>query len=191
MSTPQKKSPGRPKGVPELDRKTVVRFDTPRKKRFLKALEKGKTISESAASVGVARNTIYKAMERDETFKALVEIAQEKAASALEKELQDRIFEGNKKIVYDEAGKVISTTVTKDNALLSKALEANMPEKYGKKPTNETKVQINVGDSAIAKLASKLNVDLEEITGTVIENEPDDGDYDISHEDYEDYMGED
>lgn len=191
MSTPTKKSPGRPKGVPELDRKTITRFDTPRKKRFLKSLEKGRTISESAASVGISRNTVYKAMERDDTFKALVEIAQEKAASALEKELQDRIFEGNKKVVYDENGEVITTTVTKDNALLSKALEANMPEKYGKKPTNETKVQINVGDSAIAKLASMLKIDLQDVEGTVVENGPDEEDLEISFDDYEDYMGED
>lgn len=156
-----KLSPGRPKGTPSLGTKGYNRFDLPRKKRFLKKLEASGSLTEAAAAVGVARNTIYKAMDKDEKFKARVEIARERATANLEVELNDRIYKGNEKLEYDADGKLVRKTVTKDNNLLSRALEANMPEKYGKK--NDTNVQVNVvGDSAINKLAAFLKVDLPE-----------------------------
>lgn len=169
---------GRPAGLPEVGRKERVTFDTKRKRRFLKKLEQCGVLSEAAASVGVSRNNIYKVMEKDKNFKERVEIAKEKSVAKLEQEFEDRVFNGNEKMEYDGKGNLVRRTVTKDNNLLTKALEANMPEKYGKKTGDGgNNTIVNIGDSAIDKLAAFLKVDLPEekevghTNGGHIENE--------------------
>lgn len=170
-----KEGAGRPAGVPEIGRKERVVFDTKRRRRFIKKLEQCGVLSEAAASVGVSRNNIYKAMERDPAFKERVEIARERSVANLEKEFEDRIYNGNEKMEYDGDGKLMRRTVTKDNNLLARALEANMPEKYGKKTdSNGGNTIINVGDSAIDKLAAFLKVDLPE---REVNNDAIEGDY--------------
>ena len=154
---------GRPVGVPEVGRKEIVKFDLKRRKRFIQKLSQCGILSEAAAFVGVSRNNIYKVMAKDANFKECVERAKEKSVARLEQEFEDRLYNGNEKIEYDADGKVLRKTVTKDNNLLTRALEANMPEKYGKKSTGpSTEVTINVGDSALDKLAAFLKADLPE-----------------------------
>lgn len=150
------------KSVPQLGRKSHTRFDNTRKRRFIAKLEKDGIISKAAASVGISRITVYKAMEKDETFKQRVEIAKERADARLEEEFQRRIYEGNEKVEYDGEGNVMRKTVTHDNALLTKALESHFPERYGKKTESNVNVKVSVEDSAISKLANFLNVELPE-----------------------------
>lgn len=167
-----KQSPGRPKGTPAISKKAPTKFTVERKRRFLTKLESCGILSEAAASVGVSRNTIYKVMERDEKFKQRVEIAKERSVAKLEQEMEDRIYNGNEKMEYDGDGNLVRRTVTKDNNLLGRALEANMPEKYGKKQEGNTQINV-VGDSAISKLADFLKVDLPEKDITPKEDEDD------------------
>lgn len=154
---------GRPAGVPNIGRKPHAKFDINRKRRFIKKMEACGIITEAAEYVGISRLTVYKAMEKDPRFKERVEIAKERSNARLEREMQSRIYEGNEKLEYDGEGNLTKKTVTKDNALLVKALEANMGEKYGKKTENTNiNVNVDVGESAIDKLASFLKVDLPE-----------------------------
>ena len=167
-----RQSPGRPVDQPALDYKAPTKFTVEKKRKFLKKLERCGILAEAAASVGVSRNTVYKNMERDEKFKERVEISRERSVARLEKEMEERIYEGNEKFEYDGSGQLVRRTVTKDNNLLTKALEANDPQKWGKKSESNTQVNV-IGDSAIAKLADFLKVDLPERDITPNRNEDD------------------
>lgn len=171
-------STGRPKGSRSLTQKPVVRFTTKVRKKFLEHLSKHGNFSDAAVHAGISRHTAYSAMTRDPKFKDRVEIAKERCVANLEKELTSRIYDGNVKSEYGADGALFRKTVTHDNNLLIKALEANAPEKYGKKSDVGDTTIINVGDSAISKLAAFLKIDLpsaeKSIEGTTEESEEDD-----------------
>lgn len=139
------------------------RMDLPTTNKFLKRLEKTGNMVDAASFVGVVRGTIYKKMERDVKFKQCVELARERALAGYERELDNRIYEGNSKEEYDGEGNLTRRTVTKDNTLLVKALEVSDRDKWGKPEANKGNTTIvNVGDSAVSKLAAFLKVDLPE-----------------------------
>lgn len=181
-------SPGRPPGAKNLSTKPHKRFDAEAKKKFLKVYERCGILTEAATAAGVSRHTVYKALNSDEVFKERFEITKDRCLAKLEKEFDDRIYSGNEKIEYDGEGQITKRTVTKDNNLLVKALEVHAPEKYGKKADTSTQnVQINIGDSAIDKLASFLKVDIHEERAKA---PPEDGDNMIEAE-WEETNGED
>lgn len=161
MSTKSGNKSGRPKGSKSLTSKPHVRFDINAKAKFLKRLERNGSVSDAASFVGISRDTVYKAAKSDPRFKERMEIAKERCVAKLEKELDDRLYSGNEKVEYDGEGNVTKRTVTKDNTLLTKALEANYPEKYGKRGEGGD-TTIVVGDSAISKLAAFLKVSMPE-----------------------------
>ena len=179
---------GRPKGVRDMKgtKRKNTRFDVKLKQKFLKHLEKHGNVSKAADYVGVSRPTVYLAARNDERFQERIDMAKDKAVANLEDEMEKRIYQGDETLVYnyDDQGeeKLVKKTVSKDNNLLMRALEANDPQKYSKK-THETKdVNVNVsGDSAINKLAEFLSVELpdnsekevseKEVEGNVVDNE--------------------
>lgn len=163
MSTDStKKKPGRKKGGQDLAvRKPRVAFDINVMNKLLKRLEKTGNLADASAFVGVSRDNVYKHMKKDERFRDRVELAKDRCLANYERELDNRIYEGNQKVEYDGDGKVMKKTVTHDNTLLLKALEANDPDKWGKKSSqSEGGTVVNIGDSAISKLATFLKVDL-------------------------------
>lgn len=155
---------GRPVGVKDVGKRNNTEFTTERKNKFLRHLSKHGNVSSAATAVGVSRATIYAAARRDERFKDRLEMAKDKAVSGLEDEMEKRIYQGDEKFEYyvDEDGveRLKKRTVSKDNNLLVRALEANDPDKYGKKTGDKSVVVNAVGDSAISKLAEFLKVDL-------------------------------
>jgi len=167
-----KGKPGRPAGGKNLTTKPYAKFDVNGKIKFLRRLEKTGQVADAASFVGVSRDTVYKAAQKDPRFKEKMDIARERCVAKLEKELDERLYKGNEKVEYDGGGNVLRKTVTKDNALLTKALESHYPEKYGKKSEQKSDTTIVIGDSAISKLAAFLKVDLpEKEVGGVIEDE--------------------
>lgn len=180
-------STGRPKGSRSLTQKPVVRFTTKVRKKFLEHLSKHGNFSDAAVHAGISRHTAYSAMTRDPKFKDRVEIAKERCVANLEKELTSRIYDGNVKSEYGADGALFRKTVTHDNNLLIRALEAHAPEKYGKKSegSGDTTI-INVGDSAISKLAAFLKVDLP-VSEKAIEGSVEDASDEIEDAEWEEY----
>ena len=173
-SLPAAKPKGRPKGIPELARKPRKKFTTEIKRRFLKELEKHGNIKAAAAVVGMSRVTIYAHIQKNEAFADRVEMAKDKALAKMEEEHLARTMGGAETVVYDGEGNIVTRTVKKDTKPIESRLRVLDPERYGKNGGGDTNININIGQSAKAKLAELLKIDLpqeKEVGGEVIDNE--------------------
>ncbi len=99
---------------------------------FIEALRVTGSISAACRQIKVPHQTIYKWIESDELFKALVEDAKLQAKGRLEQELMNRAVDGEWKPVVS-AGKLVTYELKKSDDLLKVALRAADPEKYSDK----------------------------------------------------------
>lgn len=166
MSEDDKNLPEKPKrkrmGAKQASEVRSYNHFTPTKRnKFLKTLERTGNKNSAAAHAGVSRATVYALMSRNESFRAKVEMAHDKHTASLEEEVMRRAVDGVDEDIYFK-GKVVGSKKNFSDALLQKVLEAADPERYGKRSNVNIEQNINVSDSAKAKLAAMLDVKLDD-----------------------------
>lgn len=118
--------------------KGVVKFDQKRKDEFLAQLQETGLKNHAARAVGINRNTVYHAMEKDEEFALQVADAMETYREGLIAEAFRRGVQGVEEPLYFQ-GKLSGDVVRKySDRLLERLLEAHVPG-FGKKVDVEHK----------------------------------------------------
>lgn len=165
--TPRKNmpGPGRPKNSKSLYQKAPTVFTPALKKKVVNNIAKGINAEAACAAADISRHTYYKHLRKDPKFAEAVSLAKDKYLAKIEEQFTDRIEKGSRTVVYDGFGNVITETYKQNDNLLVKSLEAEAPQKYGKK-TQSTNVNVNVdptGNSAVSKLAQQLGIDVDKV----------------------------
>ena len=139
---------------------------------FLRVLEKSGRVTKAAEVSGVARGVAYRWKRDNEIFSKLWDRALKYRSELLEDEAIRRAVQGVKKNVY-YMGAVCGTETVYSDALLSKLLEGNMPQKY--RQNHKVELEGNVG---VATLVLPATTSAEEWAaqnaGTIIDVEPED-----------------
>lgn len=128
---------------------------TPRARaRFLKVLRTGANVSEAARRIGMRRQSVYEAKERDPEFSAAWDDAVQTACDALVAEAWRRGVEGVDeliismgKVVQDKRGKPMKKRSYSDHLLIS-LLKAHRPE---------FRENINVTGTVTLELSSRMD----------------------------------
>lgn len=111
-----------------------MNLTTANKRKFIKAVSLGATVSLAAKTAGVSRQTPYVWQNVDSVFAANWESAKRQGIDAMEDELHRRAFLGVEEDVFFE-GKVVGQRLKHSDTLLMFALKAADPAKY--KPRKE------------------------------------------------------
>ncbi|WP_018949508.1 helix-turn-helix domain-containing protein [Thioalkalivibrio sp. ALMg11] len=137
---------------------------TPEKKqKVVELLSQTGNLSACAAEVGLSRDTIYRAMQRDEEFATRIAQARDKASYEVEREIRRRGLEGISRPVYYQ-GEIIGEQKEYSDKLLLAMAKANMPERYSDKQYQVIDHSIKVENSAKVKLANLLGIEEEGVT---------------------------
>ena len=141
------------------------------KDKLLEQLSRTGNLSASAASVGVTRFAVYKAIERDQDFGERIALAREKACNVLENEMYRRGVEGYDEPIFYQGEEVGSVRRYSDK-LLQLLARANMGDRYSEKQNVTIDTNVTVEHSAKGKLARLLGIDdIKTIEGTIVEDE--------------------
>ena len=160
-----KRKVGRPKGVPNIalpgknSKGGNVKFTNTKRKKFLEILEKTGNISTAAAWVGVHRDTVYKAISRDENFAQRVEISKGRSLAKMEEAAIMRGVDGIDEPIIAN-GEIIGYKKKYSDKMLEVLMKANDPDRYGGKQQTEINqnININTSDSAKTKLAELFGI---------------------------------
>lgn len=166
---PKKKEPtpygernpqGRPRGSKSiLPRKPTVKFHAKRQRDFLKNYLRTGSVDGSAQAVGVSRGTVYFTLKKDANFREAFERVKNELVGKLEETMITRILEGEKTIVKDGEGNVITETIKPANASLALKVTSKYSEMY--KDDDHTG-SITEASNAINKLATALGLTVDE-----------------------------
>lgn len=99
---------------------------------FLEELEKWGVVDHAVRAAGVASSLVYKARERDETFRAAWDEAEGKLLATAEVVARQRALVGTPRPVYFQ-GKKVDTVQELDNVHLRWLLSKLKPAVYGEK----------------------------------------------------------
>lgn len=108
--------------------KYPLKFDAERQEQFLRLMEDSGEVTACAAAVGVHRQTVYGAMQRDPAFKERVEIARMKLGQKALARAKHLAIDGVLETTYDKDGNVIKERRVYSTRLLLRLMERHFPE---------------------------------------------------------------
>ena len=133
-----------------VQNKKDTRTKGQKQKEFLTKLSDLVSVSATAKSIGIGRQTVYDWLNNDPKFKIKYEAVIEQASQKLEDEAVRRAFEGISKPVY-QGGKKVGTIKEYSDTLLIVLLKARLPEKY----KDRTEQKIDLGSDATVVIGGK------------------------------------
>ncbi|MGE0420734.1 MAG: hypothetical protein AB7O88_00640 [Reyranellaceae bacterium] len=122
----------KPPAAPKRRYSRRVALTPERLAKFLGALAASGNVRASAEAAGITPKAAYQAKAKDERLAEAWDDARDTYAASLERELNERVFKGLRRPVF-QGGKLVGHETLKSDALLLAALRANMPEKYSDK----------------------------------------------------------
>ena len=164
--------PGGLQPTPHLEEDDDYRMLEPHLKVFLRVLEKSGRVTKAAEVSGMGRGAAYALKRRDKTFAKLWQRAISYRAELLEDEAIRRAVGGVKEDVYYMGG-VCGSKTNYSDALLSKLLEGNMPEKYRQNHKIELEGKMAVATLVLPATTSAADWAAQN-SGTIIDAEPED-----------------
>lgn len=137
--------------------RSYIPLNRNKQKELVACIEKSANLSGSAAACGVTRDAVYKAMERDPSFRQEIHDAREKAAYSIEREIWRRGIEGVDKPVFFRGEQVSNVTEYSDRLLLALA-KANMPNRYSERQLQTIDHTVKIDGDAKSKLSELLGI---------------------------------
>jgi transposase-like protein len=132
-------------------------------KDILECLARGKTISATCDKVGITSTTLRYWRKNDEKFNQACIDAIDVETDNQEAELQERVFRGTRKEVYNGDGELERTEYQQNDQLLLRSLSARRPEKWKQAASGNVNVLNNVGN-ALTNISIDLNLSTQELS---------------------------
>jgi hypothetical protein len=130
---------------------------------IVKCLAHGKSVSDTAEILGIRPSTIYNWRKQDEKFNQAYLEAIDIETDHQEIELQERIFRGTKKEVYNGAGELERTEYQQNDQLLLRSLAARRPERW--KPSESGNVNIvNNNSNTLNNVSLDFDLSVQELS---------------------------
>jgi Helix-turn-helix domain len=130
---------------------------------IIKCFANGKSVSATAEILGIKPSTIYSWRRSDEKFNQACLEAIDIETDNQEVELQERIFRGTKKEVYNGAGELERTEYQQNDQLLLRSLAARRPEKWKQSESGNVNI-VNNNSNALSNVNLDFDLSVQELS---------------------------